>query len=74
MVNNNVAAIAELSNAELDLVAAGSLIILNNIANVSVPVAINVGVLLANQSNIAVFSIAHQGGTQTLSLRAIAIA
>ena len=74
MVNNDVATIAELSDTELDMVAAGSYVNLNNLVSVRVPVAINVGVLLANQSNIAVFSIATQGGTQTLNLSAIAVA
>ena len=74
MVNNDVATIAELSDTELDMVAAGSYVNLNNLVSVSVPVAINVGVLLANQSNIAVFSIATQGGTQTLNLSALAVA
>jgi hypothetical protein len=71
MENTDIATIAVLSDAELDIVAAGSsaksLVNLNNL------VSINIGVQLANQANIAVFSTAIQGGAQLLSLNQLAI-
>ena len=73
MRNQHVATVKELSDAELDLVAAGSrgnygsLVNLNNLVN------INLGIQLANQSNIAVFSTATQGGSQSLNLNALAV-
>jgi hypothetical protein len=70
MVNNDVGTITELSDAELDMVAAGS----HSLVNISVPVAINVGVQLANQVNLALFSInTTQGGPQNLNLAAFAL-
>jgi hypothetical protein len=71
MVNDNVTTLAELSDTELDLVvAAGS----HSLVNINVPIAINVGVQLANQVNLALFSInTTQGGGQMLNLSAIAL-
>ena len=69
---NNLATMAELSDAELDMVAAGA-IHTNSLVAINVPIAINVGVALANQANVAVFSAATQGGPQILSLSAIAL-
>jgi hypothetical protein len=74
VMNYEVATIEELSDAELDLVAAGKSLDLNNLVSVNVPVAINVGVALANQANVAVFSIATQGGSQTINMAAFALA
>jgi hypothetical protein len=65
---NEELAISELSETELDLVAAGAIV------NVNVPVAINIGVALAGQANIALFSLATQGGTQTIISGALAYA
>lgn len=61
------ARLTELTEFELDAVAAGTLVNLNNL------VAINIGVELANQANIAVLSMATQGGKQILNLGQLAI-
>ena len=68
MLHDEYVTMAELSDDELDLVAAGALV------NVNVPVAINVGVALAGQANIALFSLASQGGKQTIISGALAVA
>jgi hypothetical protein len=63
--------ISELSGTELDMVAGGTL---GSLVNISVPIAIDVGVGIANQANVAVFRIATQGGTQTINLNSLALA
>jgi hypothetical protein len=59
-------AIVELSDTELDIVAAGSLV------NISVP--INIGVQVAGNQNIAVFSLATQSGRNTLIQNLLGVA
>ena len=67
MTNDDMTTIAELSDADLDMVSAGSNH--GSLVNVNIPVAINIGVQVANQQNIAVFSIVgNQGGFQSLNL------
>jgi len=69
MDNMNTAAIAELTDAELDGVAAGALV------NINVPLAINLDLGLQNQVNTIVLSKnAVAGGGQWLSLTSLAIA
>jgi hypothetical protein len=72
VVTSDVTTIVELSDAELDMVAAGSHLSLNNLVTVNLP--INIGVQLAGQANIALFSIATQGGLQSLNLTQIGVA
>jgi hypothetical protein len=72
VVTSDVTTIVELSDAELDMVAAGSHLSLNNLVTVNLP--INIGVQLAGQANIALFSIATQGGFQSLNLTQIGLA
>lgn len=75
MVDSEVMPLTELSNAELDMVAAaGTHVASSPLVNINIPVQINLGVALANQTNLAVFSIATQGGAQNLALSAIALA
>ena len=74
MPNEHAECLMALSDAELDLVSAaapmpkqGSLVNLNNL------VSINVGVGIANQSNVAVFSTATQGGAQFVNLSQLSL-
>jgi len=69
MDNMNTAAFAELTDAELDGVAAGSLV------NINVPLAINLDLGLQEQVNTIVLSKnVVAGGGQWLSLTSLAIA
>ena len=70
MVNNGISTIAELSDAELDLVAAGSHA--GSSVNINVPIAINIGVGVQTGLNIAVLSAAMQGIIQNLNIGQIA--
>jgi hypothetical protein len=72
VVTTDVTTIVELSDAELDMVAAGSHLNLSNLVTVNLP--INIGVQLAGQANIALFSIATQGGLQSLNLTQLGVA
>lgn len=73
VVTSDVTTIVELSDAELDMVAAGSHLSLNNLVTVNLP--INIGIQLAGQANIALFSIATtQGGLQSLNLTQLGVA
>jgi len=69
-VNNDISTIAELSNADLDLVAAGSRA--GSSVNINLPIAINIGVGVQTGLNIAVLSAAVQGITQNLNIGQIA--
>jgi hypothetical protein len=69
---NTVTSIVQLSDTELDMVAAGTTVS-NSLVNLNNLVSINVGVQVANQQNIALFSIAQQGGGQLLSLNQVAL-
>lgn len=79
MPTNDVATLVELTDAELDIVAAGSstrqnsLVNLSNLVNINTGVSVNTGVLLANQANIALFSTTVQGGAQSLNLNQFAL-
>jgi len=69
MYDTKVATIAELTDAELDVVAAGALV------DINLPIALNVDVGLATQVNTVLFSKAvAAGGGQWVSLTSIAIA
>ena len=75
MAHSEMMPFTELSDTELDMVAAaGSHVAAASLVNINIPVQINLGVALANQTNLAVFSIATQGGAQSLALSAIALA
>jgi hypothetical protein len=69
MVNNDMA-ITEISDTELDWVSAGASG--HSLVNVNVPINIAVG--LQGQTNISVFSLATQGGANTLVFGLLSIA
>jgi hypothetical protein len=71
MVRDYVTELAELSDEELDMVAAGAGLHLGQLVSINVPVQINLGLQFANQTNVSVFSIAQQGGSQNLNLSAL---
>jgi hypothetical protein len=64
LVNNEIATISELSEGELDLVAAGAHA--NSLVNINLPININIGVGVQNGLNIAVLSLAKQSIGQNL--------
>jgi hypothetical protein len=70
VANDDMTTIAELSDADLDMVSAGS----NHGALVNINLPINIGIQIANQTNTAVFSVATQGGSQWLNLGQFGIA
>jgi hypothetical protein len=67
VVNNDIT-LAELSETELDLVGAGAQSLVNLSHLVSINLPINIGIGLQGQANISIFSLATQGGQQTLIL------
>lgn len=75
--NDMAMSIVELSDTDLDAVAAGATtatrgLNLSNLVSINLP--INIGVGLQGQVNTAVFSLAMQGGVQNLNLSAFAFA
>ena len=74
MIQNDNMALQELCEIELDMVAAGAVVRQNSLVNLNNLVSINVGVGIANQSNVAVLSNAVQGGAQLINLSQLAIA
>lgn len=68
MESNDLGRITELSDIEFNMVAAGSYKSAGSLVNINIPVAINVGVALAGQANIAAFSLANQGGSQIVGM------
>jgi len=70
MYDINVATIAELTDAELDVVAAGS-----SLVDINVPIALNIDIGTQTQVNTVLFSKnVTAGGGQWMSLTSIAIA